>query len=84
MGKSAIKIARDTAARNYVEPKADKNGYKQPAYVRGSTAIQTSKKLNWHKTCVAGELVGKKFPDRGAVREALTKTAESCSSKNPY
>lgn len=84
MGKSAVKMARATAAKNYVEPKADAAGYTQPGYVRGGIAIQTSKKLKYHQHCVAAEMSGKSFSDRGAVHDALSSAAKSCKTKNPY
>lgn len=84
MGKSAVKAAYDTAAAHLVEPKADDKGFKQPPYVRTGRAAQTSRKLRFHQQCVASEMAGKKFPDRGAVRAALSSTATACKSKNPF
>ena len=62
----------------------DSSGFKQPAYVRGGRAAQTSRKLKFHQQCVASEMAGKKFADRGAVRDALSSTASACKSRNPF
>ncbi len=84
MGKSAVRLIQKMAMVEPVSPRPDKNGIKQPDYVRSKTAIHVSPKLNWHKSCVATKLAGKKFGNRLEVRRALANAAKECKAQNPY
>ena len=54
---------------------------KQPNYARSKHSIQISSKLKAFQSCVAGQMSGKHFNDRMAVRSALTNAAHSCKGK---
>ncbi len=84
MGKSALRFVAKTAAAHAVFPTMGKDGVHQPPYVRGGLAIQTSRRLKFHQSCVASTLAGKSYTGRMPVREALTSAAKACKAKNPY
>ena len=84
MGKSALRMIQKAALTVPVDPSPDAKGIKQPAYVRKHTAVQTSARLLWHKSCVRQAMAGKTFPDRTAVRAELTRVSKDCAAKNPY
>jgi len=84
MGKSALRMIQKAALTVPVDPSPDAKGIKQPAYVRKHTAVQTSSRLLFHKSCVRQAMAGKTFPDRLAVRAELTRVSKECSMKNPY
>ena len=84
MGKSALRMIQKAALTVPVDPSPDAKGIKQPAYVRKHTAVQTSPRLLWHKSCIRQAMAGKTFPDRLAVRAELTRVSKECAAKNPY
>ena len=84
MGKSALRMIQKAALTVPVDPSPDAKGIKQPAYVRKHTAVQTSQRLLWHKSCVRQAMAGKTFPDRLAVRAELIRVSRECAAKNPY
>lgn len=84
MGKSALRFVVKTAAAHAVYPVAGKDGVHQPPYVRGGLAVQTSRRLKFHQSCVAMSLAGKTYVGRMPVREALTAAAKACAAKNPH
>lgn len=78
MGKSAVRFAAQTAAKNLVVP--IRGVPKQPAYVRGGVAIQTSARLKKLQSCVATAMAGKSG-SRVQIREAFAAAAKSCAGR---
>jgi hypothetical protein len=81
MGKSTLRLVLQRAKVNPVFPRPDSKGVSQPPYTRGSTAIQTSPRLNFIKSCVANRLSGQKPGSRLEIRRALAAAARECSAE---
>ena len=86
MGKSALRLVAKMARIHPVVPRPDSKGIAQPPYMRSATAIQTSPRLNYIKSCVAKKFAerkktGWKPKDRMDVREALSQAARECKAE---
>jgi hypothetical protein len=81
MGKSALRLVMKGAKIHPVFPRPDSKGVSQPPYTRGATAIQTSPRLNFIKSCVAQRLSGQKPGSRLEIRRALAAAARECSAE---
>jgi hypothetical protein len=82
MGKSALRLVAKMAKIHPVVPRPDSKGVAQPPYMRSATAIQTSPRLNFIKSCVRDKMLGKgPYGSRSAVREALKRAAQECSAE---
>jgi len=75
MGKSALRLWKKSALTVPVDPRPDKHGVKQPAYMRSHTAVQTSPKLIAYKKYIRKHMAGKHPGSRLAVRRRLTELA---------
>ena len=82
MGKSALRLWKKSALTVPADPRPDKHGVKQPAYMRSHTAVQTSARLNAYKRFIRKNMAGKKFANRLAVRRALTRLAHQWKSSH--
>jgi hypothetical protein len=86
MGKSALRLILKGAKIHPVVPRPDKNGIQQPPYTRSATAIHTSRRLNYIKSCVARKFAEKKMAgwrpnSRLEVRDALKNAASECKAE---
>jgi len=81
MGKSALRLVLQRAKVHPVFPRPDSKGISQPPYTRGATAIQTSPRVNFIKSCVAQKLAGQKRGSRLEARTALAAAARECSAE---
>jgi len=81
MGKSALRLVAKMAKVNPVFPRPDSKGIAQPPYTRGATAIQTSPRVNFIKSCVAQKLAGQRRGSRLEARTALANAARECSAE---
>jgi len=86
MGKSALRLVARMARIHPVVPRPDKNGIVQPPYLRSATAVHTSRRVNYIKSCVAKKFAerkkaGWKPKDRMEVREALSQAAKECKTE---
>jgi hypothetical protein len=81
MGKTALRLVAKMAKVHPVFPRPDSKGVSQPPYTRGATAVQTSPRLNFIKSCVAQRLSGQKPGSRLEVRRALAAAARECSAE---
>ena len=79
-GASGIRMWKKAAIVKPVDPRPDKNGVKQPAYLRSHSAAQSSRTLKAYQSFMRKCMSGRKFKNRISVRKAFATCAHKWKS----